>query len=285
MRCYTLKEFNNNKGLLDSSVDATYIIHLIGNGRLDHVYSQMKDYIITKTTYILFNKGYKKCKKNKNIDGTAKDLIDAFLYIFKDAKIKNYNNILILEDDFTFLPLIKDNNVIDDINNFIIKKQNDEFIYYLGCIPYIIIPSMTNHNIVILSSGTHSCIYSNKIINKVLNMKEELTDWDYMCNFKCYGKRYMYNKLLCYQLFPRTENSKSWGGNSFFMSNICKIGFKIAQLLQLDKRHDIGYPLFYNLSKVLFILIVIIIIYLTNCIIKIVKIKKIGKIIGKTIIF
>ena len=265
MRCYTLKEFNNNKGLLDSSVDATYIIHLVDNGRLDHVYSQMKDYIITKTTYILFNKGYKKCKKNKNIDGPAKDLIDAFLYIFKDAKIKNYNNILILEDDFTFLPLIKDNNVISDINNFIIKKQNDEFIYYLGCIPFIMIPSNSNHNIVIVSAGTHACIYSNKTINNILNMKEEFVDWDYICNLKFIGKRYMYNKLLCYQLFTETENAKSWGkNNNKIMVILGKIFLKLSKLLQLDKRHDIGYPLFYNLSKVLFVLIIIIILYLIN---------------------
>jgi hypothetical protein len=63
---------------------------------------QLNEYQPTNTVYILFNKGYKKCKKQDFITNPPYDLVDANLNIFKHAKENNYDNILILEDDFIF---------------------------------------------------------------------------------------------------------------------------------------------------------------------------------------
>jgi hypothetical protein len=85
-----------DKGYLDDSVDATYIIHLEGNKeRLINIHTQINKYPITKLNYILLNKGYKKCDKQLPYQLPAVDLIDAFLTIFKDAKEKKYDNIII----------------------------------------------------------------------------------------------------------------------------------------------------------------------------------------------
>ena len=262
MNCYNFKLLNFNKGLLDNSIDATYIIHLEGNGRLNHIYNMLNEYQPSKIVYILFNKGYKKCQKNKNITNPSLDLVDAFLTICKDAKIKNYNNILILEDDFTFLPEIKNKEIIYNIGTFIEYYKDEEFIYHLGCIPLLIIPNY-NYNILYFSSGTHACIYSNKAINKILSFQEKINDWDTFINFNFLNKRYMNNKLLCYQLLPETENSKYWGYQNYIFSCLSKLMFKFFTLLKLDKRHDIGYPFFYTFSTIIFfafILLLIIII-------------------------
>lgn len=105
--CYTFKKIKYNKGLLDNAVDATYIIHLEGNGRYDDIMNQLESYHPTKEVYIIFNKGYKKCKKDKHITLPAYDLIDAFLQAFKHAKNQNYNNILILEDDLCLMKKLR----------------------------------------------------------------------------------------------------------------------------------------------------------------------------------
>jgi len=99
-KCYKYKTINYKYGVLDDSVDATYVIHLENNGRLDSVMEQINKYKPTKLIYIVFNKGYKNCKKQDFINSTVKDIIDANFNIFNHAKINNYNNILILEDDF-----------------------------------------------------------------------------------------------------------------------------------------------------------------------------------------
>ena len=90
-QCYSFKKIKYNTGLLDEAVDATYIIHLEGNGRYDDIMSQLKTYHPTKEVYIVFNKGYKKCKKDEHIKLPAHDLIDAFLQVFKHAKNENYD--------------------------------------------------------------------------------------------------------------------------------------------------------------------------------------------------
>jgi len=102
--CYHFKKITYSQGLLDETVDATYIIHLEGNGRYDDILNQLSQFQPTKVVYIVFNKGYKNCQKNKNIKLPAHDLVDAFLDIFKHSTnpIQNYSNILILEDDYFF---------------------------------------------------------------------------------------------------------------------------------------------------------------------------------------
>ena len=118
--CYTFKELNFNCGFLDDSCDITYIVHLEGNGRLENIYNQLSTYQPTKKVIILFNKGYKKCNKKLKEYIPRYDLIDCYITVFNHAK--NYNNILILEDNFIFSDKILDNNITNDINIFIFSR-------------------------------------------------------------------------------------------------------------------------------------------------------------------
>ena len=132
-KCYKFEEKKFNCGLLDESVDATYIIHLEGNGRLNHIYDQLKKFHPTKIVFIVFNKGYKLGNKHLCENSTRADLIDAFLTVMKDAENKKYNNILILEDDFEFNTKIHDVSICTEINEFINDKSltDQSFIYIL----------------------------------------------------------------------------------------------------------------------------------------------------------
>lgn len=262
--CYKFKKYIFNDGLF-KNVDATYIIHLENNGRLKSIENQLSLYHPTNIIYIVYNKGYKKCIKDKYIDKSPLDLIDAFFKIFNDAKLKNYKNILILEDDFIFNEKINDKelNISHHIDNFLSKKKHEEFIYYIGCIPYLQsnFLNLSYNNILYLSTGTHSCIYSNKFINNILNKdKEKIIDWDVYLNFNY--KRYIYYMPLCYQLFPETENSRHWSRDNFILKYIVNFQFYIIKILKLDKKIEPGYTIMYIFSKVFFILIIILIIYL-----------------------
>jgi len=99
-KCYRFKHMkyiNNNDIIFKKTIDATYVIHLEGNGRHESVIKQLNDYHLTNDVYILYNKGFKICKKTSNIVYTADDLTDAFFQIFKHADKNNYENIFILE--------------------------------------------------------------------------------------------------------------------------------------------------------------------------------------------
>ena len=120
IKCYDFYKINNDNGLLEY-VDATYILHLENNGRINNIIEQIKIYNITQVIYILFNKGYKNCDKGERVNFSLTDLIDANIKVFEHAKNNNFTNILVLEDDFFFNPIIKDKFTLNNVNNFLSK--------------------------------------------------------------------------------------------------------------------------------------------------------------------
>jgi hypothetical protein len=249
--CYRFEKIEFNNSLLD--IDATYVIHLENNGRLDSVKSQLNEFHPTKLVYILYNKGYKKCNKDAYIDKPPLDLVDAYLYIFKDAQEKNYKNILILEDDFIFNKKIKNKTIQKNIMNFINKNNYD--IYSLGLIPGIQRVYDNTTNISRFGGGMHACIYSRNCINKVLKEdKRKIKDWDRYAKIFI---MYMYNEPLCYQTFPETENQKYWDGGI-----TVNISLYINKLLKLDIQVEPGYSILYFVSKMIYGICVILLVWL-----------------------
>ena len=265
MEPYKFTKIIFNDGLLNASIDATYIIHLENNGRYKHIIEQLSEYHPSNTVYILFNKGYKNSIKKSFINSTSLDLIDAFLEIFKHANEQNYNNILILEDDFIFSKKIKHINHINNINNTIKKLGNTDFIYILGCIPFLIIPyDYNNYNA--LFCGTHSIIYSKQHRINILNINQkDIADWDVLHNNIINFKQIMYYTPLCYQLFPETENSKSWFLKSPTFKKLVMFSIK---LFGLDKNVEPGYSNIYNINKIISIVLIIVLIIFIIIIIK-----------------
>jgi hypothetical protein len=263
--CYTFKKMKYNTGLLHDAVDATYIIHLEGNGRYDDIMNQLKTYHPTKEVYIVFNKGYKKCQKDEHIKLPAHDLVDAFLQVFTHAKNQNYDNILILEDDFIFTEKIKKTSTQQDICTFLNEHKNEDYQYFLGCLPYLQLPCTLDckHYINICSVGTHAVIYTKKNREILLNVNQkDIIDWDYY-SFT-HSRRYVYCEPLCYQLFPDTENSKNWHKDNYILYIISKSVKKFYNILKLNTQIEPGYSIFYIFSKIFaftIIILILVIIY------------------------
>jgi hypothetical protein len=254
--CYRLKEYKFEDPIFNN-VDVTYIIHLEGNGRLNSIEEQLKHYHPSKIVYILFNKGFKKCTKDKNINKPPIDLIDAFFQCFKDANSKNYENILILEDDFIFDEKILDINHSNNIDNFLYKRNNEIYIYYIGAITYLQSAFGHYHNRLFFSTGTQSCIYSKGFINYLLNnvKQESINDWDIYINFNYV--RYKYYTSLCYQTFPETENLKYWDQGNTFLKYLLEILKYSKSIMKLDIQHQPGFNIMEISSKIMFWIIII----------------------------
>ena len=246
--CYRFEEREFTDPIF-KNVDATYIIHLEDNGRLPHIESQLSEFHPTEKVYILFNKGYKKCKKKDYIDNPPKDLVDAYYTIFNDSRKKKYNNILILEDDFMFDEKIKDKQHSESIDDFIDTNKNKNFVYYLGTLCLLQIDFFQKHTRVLLNGGSQSVIYSKKFTDYLLNNIEQNTidDWDMYLNFKRISSRFKYYKPLCYQLFPETENSKHWAIPSLR---------EFLKLLKLDTEPKFGFNFLEIFSRILFWVII-----------------------------
>jgi hypothetical protein len=266
--CYKFEKLNYDSGLLDTNVDVTYIIHLENSGRYDNILKQLEKYKPTKIVYILLNKGFTKCNKT-GIESSHADLTDCYLQIFKHARKQNFGNVLILEDDFVFNEKIKENEHIKNINTFLEKKAGDNFIYFLGAIPWFLIPYNSYNYRCILSSGTHSVIYSKSHRDDFLenfSKRMMVTDWDINYNIN-FTSRFIYYTPLCYQICDNSENSRNPKFDNKYMAlasevvKYCNYNI-IFRILGLDKNPEPGYSIFYFYSKIIFYLVLVFLIYL-----------------------
>ena len=253
---YTFKEMTFEKGLLDDCVDATYILHLEGNGRLDPINKQLESYHPTKTVFLVFNKGYKKTGKKLPQNTPTYDLIDAYINVFKDAEERKYNNILILEDDFIFSEKILDTKNTSSISKFIHQRnqKREFFLYVLGCLPWFQIPIPMDFDFefytrkVLVRTATHACIYSKELREKVLQFDQStISDWDVFTNL--YFANYMFYEPLCYQLFPETENKKHW----IYLFGISELLEWLLRFFKMDKKVEPGFSFFYWFSLLFFV--------------------------------
>jgi hypothetical protein len=248
-QCYSIKTLNYNDGLFDESVDATYIIHLEGNGRESHILEELGRTRPTNKVHIVYNKGFRKCDKGDKTRTTWEDLTHTYLWIFKHALSKNYANILILEDDFMFVPEIHNLSHIQNINEFVKTHCNNDFVYLLGCLPTIALPYDFTNYLGVITTGMHSVIYSKKCMENTLAF-DNVQDWD--AHFTLYSKSrtYLYYKPLCYQLFPHTENKLNWGNENFALKILAYLFKFIINALSLYKSVEPGYSIFYAFSKI-----------------------------------
>ena len=236
--------------LFDSILDATYILHLEGNGRLLDIRKQLVQNLTSSNVFVVVNKGYKKCKKPDWVNITCRDLIHFNFEIFKHAKEAHYENILILEDDFFFDERIHNNKVKNDIITFVKRmSSHDKFVYTMGCLPILIMPvtvDLLHYNG--FFTATHNILCNRKYRENVLKNYDPalIRDWD-----EFVMTTYMYHEPVCYQLFPKTENRENWAREFWFYPVYIAIISKLIFWVELDKKTDY-YHNIYNLVKMLF---------------------------------
>ncbi len=247
----TYKYINHENNILN--IDAIYIITIEDSPRINNVYKQIKNYNLSKNNYIQINKkytdhDYKICKNKSYFH-----LIDNYVDICKHSIIKNYNNILIFEDDFILDPKILNINILKNINKFI--NTVDFNLYYLGCLPIFIRPFDKYNYKTYLSLASHSIIYSKQARLKIINKYQEnkclntyLKHYDYWIS-TFLDKKYMYHKPLCYQKLNNTENRKEWDN---IITNI------IITYYELDHVPEKGFNDIYKVIKYIHLSLLII---------------------------
>jgi hypothetical protein len=259
-QCYRFETIETpDHPLFDQEVDATYVLHLEGNGRYENVLDQLHKYPPTKIIYIAFNPGFRSCPKEPYVTISLKDITDAFINVFMHAEEQGYRNILVLEDDFFFDPRIRNEPIhVKRIQQFLQRIPNPNFMYHVGTLPILQRPAEWNayHYRITASAGTHACIYSRAMRREILSLDpQKIRDWDLFNNYHC-RFRYGYYHPLCYQLFTATENQTNWigsdGPNEAWNKWWGQLGVTLFNSLKLNQEIVPGYPFFIMLSKSLY---------------------------------
>ena len=260
--CYKYDNIYFKEGILDDIIDAVYVILLEGTHRTNNVYTQLNEFKLCKNIHIQINKGYKRCNKffnNHKIKLPNIDIIDSNIHVFNDAKKKNYNNILYLQDDFILDEAIKDKFHINNLKKFI--NNNNFNLYNLGCVSIMTLPTKyltTLKSYYYLSA--QSIIFSknkrNIILKKYKNINHNSNIQDDIWYNEILNKKYLYYRPLCYQTYPLTDNRKTCWST---LSN--SLNF-IISLLKLDKQLQPGWTIIYIINYLSMILIILIILFI-----------------------
>jgi hypothetical protein len=266
--CYKFEKRKYNGGFFDSFLDATYIITMTGSNRNNNYEKQLREYIPTKYIYIVHNEGYKKCTKYLYKQETPYDLIDANLNIMNHSLTNNYNNILILEDDFIFNSDMIKLETINEIKTFFYNNQNKDFYFNLGPVPflYYIIPNKSIYR-GIYTLCNQGVIYKKNIIKKILNDNNNINKYSHIDNYIAQNYiHYFYKTPLIIQTFPTTENQKNWGDHQNKIMNKYLVDlFKLnISIFKINSNPMEGWYNLYNflfIINYLFLIIIIIIIF------------------------
>ena len=279
---FEYKKYNN--GIFNNFIDVTYIMTLNNNDRIKNIDEKLKNIIPTNNICFAKDNGFKKCNKILHEQNVAYDITDTFFNIINHSLENNYDNILILEDDFIFDNKIKDIKIINEISLFIKKNENDIFYFNLGPLQFLFYPNINLFNNIYKCNtcvATHATIYPKKIRTEIMKYKNTpIKLYDVFLTNKF--KNYFYKYPLCYQIFPQTNNKVFWYQNNFIGNIIFNISNKLYSIINIDKTPQPGYNIIYCasfiISYTIFISLIIIILYIIYYIFfvqKIIKNKKI----------
>jgi hypothetical protein len=237
MNCYYYKKINFNYGNLDNIIDAVYVLYLENSDRYNSILQQINNLKLSKNNYIQVNKGYKLCKK-PIIQNSKYDLLHSNLTCFLHANSMNYNNILVLEDDFIFDKKILNKNIINELDYFINNYPFD--IYSLGNLTGQIF-SFNKHLPLKYIGCAHSVIVSKNVRNQYI-YDYKYIDTQIDIYYTKFNNNYTFYYPLCYQTFNNTVNQKLWS-NPFYNLSI--------KLLLLDKKPKYGFHIL-NILNIIF---------------------------------
>ena len=248
MTCYSYKILNTTTTPIFKNVDVVLILTMEGSNRFKNDPFLLN---LAKKTIIQYNKGFKKCNKPSTIISSREDIVHAYYSAFE--YLKEYNNVIILEDDA--IVINKNPLIYNKIDKFINIQDFDIFTF--GSFGLF---SNYNEDFLKISpffGALQAVIYSKKARNKLTkdiilsNFNKGHMDNIYIDNL---DKKFTYKYPLIVQIFTKTENQNLWG-NNIFMPYILK--FKNA-LLKLDTYPDGWYLTYFICRNYKMILLLII---------------------------
>jgi hypothetical protein len=259
MTCYSYKILNITTTPIFKNVDVVLILTMEGSNRFKNDPFLLN---LAKKTIIQYNKGFRDCIKPSTIISSREDIVHAYYTAFE--YLKEYNNVIILEDDA--IVINKNPLIYDKIDKFINTQDFDIFTF--GSIGQFSNYIEDFFKISSFFGASQAIIYSQKARNKIIkyislnDFNKGQIDTKYIIHL---DKKFTYKYPLIVQLFQNTENQNLWSDNIFILYFI---KFIIA-LLRLDTYPDSWYLVYFyyrnlkiiRIIRIILLLIIIGIIY------------------------
>ena len=259
MDCYSYKVINTCETPLLKNVDVVLVLTMEGSTRFKEDPFLLN---LAKKTLIQYNKGFKKCNKPSTIISSKQDIVHAYYTAFE--YLKEYNNVIILEDDA--LVVNKDTLIYEKIDAFIATTNFDIFTFgsfgplskynedFLKMDSYFFIAT---HFFI----ATQAIIYSREARSKLIeDISSSHFDKGHMdaIYIGALTRKFTYKYPLIVQLFPKTENQNTWNNTIFILTSIRLI----IALLKLDTSTYSWFLLYFIFRNYIYIITLILMLIL-----------------------
>ena len=225
--CYE-NEIIHNRDPIFREIKHTFLLTMVGSPRRSQYMEQLKKYPLTETVVIVYNSGYKACKKD-GIYSPGQDLWHANKNV---SKMISDEPVIILEDDVEFLPVIRE--VASDVEDFVIGYRGP-LCYRMGCIPFFSIPE-ADHLRIFLGADTHGCIFNSEAVGKITSI---YVSFLHDLEMSLYMDVYSHKNPMAIQKKENTENARTWNVLGIPMFYINTVGQGNMELLY-RRSHLIG---------------------------------------------
>ena len=243
---YNLTEYKTCENPIFDNIDATYILTLESSKRIHDINKLL--FTMTKVTYLQINKGFRSVYK-ENVNNTSRDIIHAVKNICLHAR--QFNNILILEDDAELMPGTSYYD-LKQVDNFLGKNHVN--IYSFGSLGFVFPYYSTIHMkfLGFLGFG-QSLVYSNSIREKLL--KVDISNIKHLdAHFISKQKyKFTYYRPLIVQKLISSPNQDEWSISVGSKRYVEKISVKlfiffVKDCLRMDKSL-LGWFVLYFLNQ------------------------------------
>ena len=255
MDCYSYKVINNSETPILKNVDVVLILAMEGSTRFKEDPFLLN---LAKQTLTQYNKGFRNCNKPPTIISSKQDIVHAYYSAFE--YLKEYNNVIILEDDA--LVINKDPLIYEKIDNFIattnfniftfgsfgpLSKYNEDFLKMDSC----------------YFGAAQAIIYSREARSKLI---EDISSSHFnkghmdITYIGALTNKFTYKYPLIVQLFPKTKNQNTWSSNIYILS-IIKLAVTLLKLDNSTYSWNLLYFIFRNYISIITITITFLLIF------------------------
>lgn len=257
--CYYYNIVNETNNPILKNLELTVILVMEGSKRL-----KLNNFItnLAKKTIIQYNKGFKTCQKtcgSKKIDISWKDINYSNITALNRFK-KNYNNILILEEDAEPYPKYITSSNLKEIDKHILNR--DFTTLSLGSFS-LLMPTENKHIrkslyfVAPCQAIIHNLNNIDSSIDKVISDSCQGGPWDNYYLTKIINTNIFYKPLIV-QRFPETENKKTSWDHSYLLDVV----FKLADIENNINVWDYTYFFLDNLFIITLVIIILIIFFI-----------------------
>lgn len=231
---YESVEYGKNEKGIRYDVDAIYLLHREGNSNVNTIITsferlkaQLLERPVAQHVHILHH-------------SAAESQVHWYLTVFRDAKAREYDRILVMEEN-CLMNLDVPDTAVENVNRFLNERKKERFVYRLGSLPLFMVLS-AHESYSTGALGSCANIYSKSFREHALDHAGSIGSWDVFLFMNSQG--YTYASPLCFPTYATNGHPLDAS-----LDGAISCVQRIVDLATLQRHYSFIYSAFYAMAR------------------------------------